>query len=64
MSPRPGRIAGMVDVDLPQPRTAETREQPRFFELVTAVRDKLRAGTADEVDAVVEQELIAAEEGL
>jgi NitT/TauT family transport system ATP-binding protein len=64
MSPRPGRIAGVVAVDLPQPRTAETREQPRFFELVTAVRDKLRSGTADEVDAVIEQELIAAEEGL
>ena len=64
MSPRPGRIAGVIEVDLPQPRTAETREHPRFFELVTAVRDKLRAGTADEVDQVVEQELIAAEEGL
>ena len=23
-------------IDLPQPRTAETREEPRFFELVTA----------------------------
>ena len=64
MSPRPGRIAGIVDVDLPQPRTGETREQPRFFDLVTAVRDKLRAGTADEADQVIEAELIAAEEGL
>jgi len=64
MSPRPGRIAGIVDVDLPQPRTAETREEPRFFELVTAVRDKLRAGTSDEADQAFEQELIAAEEGL
>ena len=64
MSPRPGRIAGIVEIDLPQPRTAEAREEPRFFELVTAVRDKLRAGTSDEADQVVEQELIAAEEGL
>jgi NitT/TauT family transport system ATP-binding protein len=64
MSPRPGRIAGIIEIDLPQPRTADTREEPRFFELVTAVRDKLRAGTSDEVDQVVEQELIAAEEGL
>jgi NitT/TauT family transport system ATP-binding protein len=64
MSPRPGRIAGVIDVDLPQPRTAETREQPRFFELVTAVRDKLRAGSADEAEQAYEQELIAAEEGL
>jgi len=44
MSPRPGRIAELVTVDLPQPRTAETREEPRFFELVTQVRDALHAG--------------------
>jgi NitT/TauT family transport system ATP-binding protein len=64
MSPRPGRISAVIEIDLPQPRTTETREHPRFFELVTEVRDKLRAGTADEVDAQLEQELIAAEEGL
>jgi NitT/TauT family transport system ATP-binding protein len=43
MSPRPGRIAELVTVDLPQPRTAATREEPRFFELVTRVRDALHA---------------------
>jgi NitT/TauT family transport system ATP-binding protein len=42
MSPRPGRIAGMVPIDLPSPRTVETREDPRFFELVTEVRELLR----------------------
>ena len=42
MSPRPGRIAGVVDIDLPFPRTVETREDPRFFELVTQVRELLR----------------------
>jgi NitT/TauT family transport system ATP-binding protein len=42
MSPRPGRIAGIVDVDLPAQRTVETREDPRFFELVTQVREILR----------------------
>jgi NitT/TauT family transport system ATP-binding protein len=44
MSPRPARITGVVDIDLPQPRTADTREQERFFELVTEVRELLRAG--------------------
>jgi NitT/TauT family transport system ATP-binding protein len=44
MSPRPGRIAGVVPVDLPYPRTALTREEPRFFELVTEVRERLAGG--------------------
>jgi len=44
MSARPGRIAGVIEVDLPQPRTAETREDPRFFEHVTAVREALAGG--------------------
>jgi NitT/TauT family transport system ATP-binding protein len=58
MSPRPGRVAGIVPVDLPQPRTAASREQPRFFELVTQVRESLHAVGADEV----EETLSAAEE--
>ena len=55
MSPRPGRITGVVEIDLPQPRGAETREEPRFFELVTEVRERLHAVGADEVvETVVE----------
>jgi NitT/TauT family transport system ATP-binding protein len=56
MSARPGRITAVVPVDLPQPRTAETREEPRFFELVTEVREALHAGGADAVleEAIVE----------
>jgi NitT/TauT family transport system ATP-binding protein len=42
MSPRPGRVAKVIDIDLPQPRTVETREQERYFELVTEVREALR----------------------
>ncbi|MHB8469258.1 MAG: ABC transporter ATP-binding protein [Gaiellaceae bacterium] len=42
MSPRPGRIAGIVEIDLPSPRGVETREDPHFFELVTEVRELLR----------------------
>ena len=48
MSPRPGRIATTIEVDLPQPRGGETREDARFFELVTAVREALAAGHADD----------------
>jgi NitT/TauT family transport system ATP-binding protein len=52
MSARPGRIAGLVPIDLDQPRTADTREDPRFFELVTEVREQLHGAGAD---AVVEE---------
>jgi NitT/TauT family transport system ATP-binding protein len=60
MSPRPGRITDVIEIDLPQPRSVETREHPRFFELVAEVRHKLRG--SDEL--VSEEELIVAEEGL
>ena len=42
MSARPGRINRIVDIDLAQPRTVETRETTRYFELVTEVREALR----------------------
>jgi NitT/TauT family transport system ATP-binding protein len=43
MSPRPGRIERLVGIDLPRPRDIATRESSRFFELVTEVRECLRA---------------------
>jgi NitT/TauT family transport system ATP-binding protein len=42
MSPRPGRITEVIDVDLPRERNVDTRELDRYFELVTAVRESLR----------------------
>jgi NitT/TauT family transport system ATP-binding protein len=42
MSPRPGRIEAVIDVDLPRPRETETRDLPRFFELIAEVRRHLR----------------------
>ena len=47
MSARPGRIAEIIPVDLAHPRTVETREDPRFFQLVTAVREALAVGHGD-----------------
>jgi NitT/TauT family transport system ATP-binding protein len=44
MSPRPGRISKVIPIDLPRPRSAETREDPRFFELATEVREALHLG--------------------
>jgi NitT/TauT family transport system ATP-binding protein len=45
MSPRPGRIAEVVEIDLPQPRDDATRESDRYYELVTHVRESLRGRT-------------------
>jgi len=42
MSARPGRIARIIEVDLPQPRSVETRELPRYFELAVELRERLR----------------------
>jgi len=42
MSPRPGRVNDVIDIDLPQPRTLDTREDTRFYELLTQVRESLR----------------------
>ena len=67
MSARPGRIVGIVDVDLPQPRTAATREEPRFAELIRDVRRLLRQGGGFDVEEATpsgEEDLITAEEGL
>jgi NitT/TauT family transport system ATP-binding protein len=42
MSPRPGRVETIIEVDLPRPRTQETRDDRRFFELIAEVRHNLR----------------------
>jgi len=42
MSPRPGRISSIIDIDLPRERNVETRELEQYFHLVTAVREALR----------------------
>lgn len=63
MSHRPGRITRTVEVDLPRPRGLETRENRRYFELVTEVRQELHGGGADEaVTASLDQ--VAAEAGI
>jgi NitT/TauT family transport system ATP-binding protein len=53
MSARPGRVADIVDIDLPYPRGAQTREEPRYFELVTQVREALHLGS--DLDQAVAQ---------
>ena len=42
MSPRPGRITDVIDVDLGPDRNVDTRENTHFFEKITEVREALR----------------------
>lgn len=42
MSPRPGRITRVLDIDLPRPRSFETREDSQYFAAVTDARESLR----------------------
>jgi NitT/TauT family transport system ATP-binding protein len=44
MSPRPGRISDELTIDLGLKRDVDTRETPRYFELITQVREALRRG--------------------
>ena len=51
MSARPGRITRIVQIDLPRPRGDATRASARCFELITEVREALRAGGGEGADA-------------
>jgi NitT/TauT family transport system ATP-binding protein len=42
LAPHPGRVAHEIPIDLPWPRTAETRESPEFEEQVTQASRLLR----------------------
>ncbi|HVM23878.1 MAG TPA: ABC transporter ATP-binding protein [Candidatus Limnocylindrales bacterium] len=65
MSARPGRITKVVDVQLPHPRNDDTREDPRYFEVVTEVREALRAGGGLGGPAgLASEERLAAEGGI
>jgi NitT/TauT family transport system ATP-binding protein len=64
MSARPGRIIKVVDIDLPRPRTVETRESRRYFELITTVREALRGGDGKAALEDAAMERVVAEGGI
>jgi len=46
MSPRPGRISDVLDVDLPRPRTLETMGEPGFAALTQRIRSVIYGQSA------------------
>ena len=61
MSPRPGRITNIVEIDLAQPRNEQTRESERYFELVTEVRESLRGRRGNAVAGMASAARVQAE---
>ncbi len=45
LSPHPGRLSAVVDIDLPRPRNMEVRESQHFSELVNKVRNSFEGGS-------------------
>lgn len=48
MSPRPGRIADVIESSLPQERPLDIRDTPEFIEIAHRVREGLREGHAND----------------
>jgi NitT/TauT family transport system ATP-binding protein len=44
MTPRPGRLAHIYDIDLPRPRTIEMTFEPDFIELIQDIKRTVEAG--------------------
>jgi NitT/TauT family transport system ATP-binding protein len=49
LTPRPGRVAAMIEVDLPRPRETELSGDPRAAEIEAAVRAALASPDATDV---------------
>lgn len=45
LSPHPGRLSAVVDIDLPRPRTLDMKTTTHFNELVAKVRDSFEGGS-------------------
>jgi NitT/TauT family transport system ATP-binding protein len=45
LSPRPGRLTGIVDIDLPRPRTEAMERSPEFLQTIDQLKQLLREET-------------------
>ena len=44
MTPRPGRVARIYDIDLPRPRTIEMTFEPGFIALIQEIKHAVESG--------------------
>jgi NitT/TauT family transport system ATP-binding protein len=50
MTPRPGRLAHVYDIDLPRPRTIAMTFEPSFIELIQDIKRTVEAGGRHSVE--------------
>ena len=50
MTPRPGRLARIFDIELPRPRTVEMMFEPDFIELIQEIKRTVESGTRHTVE--------------
>jgi ABC-type nitrate/sulfonate/bicarbonate transport system ATPase subunit len=56
MSPRPGRLASVFEVDLPRPRPLEATTRPHFIELVSRIKASIDHGAGAHAGSIVEMD--------
>ncbi len=54
MSPRPGRLQRIFEIDLPRPRALELTTRPHFIELVSAIKGSIDHGAGAHAGSIVE----------
>jgi NitT/TauT family transport system ATP-binding protein len=47
LTPRPGKVAGVIDNDLPRPRTVHTFEEPKYTEFSLKLREMMKTGESE-----------------
>jgi len=39
LSPHPGRVSAVIDIDIPRPRSMESKQTPEFYDYITKIRN-------------------------
>jgi hypothetical protein len=56
MSPRPGRLQQIFEIDLPRPRPLEVTTKAHFIELVSEIKGSIDPGAGAHAGSIVEME--------